>query len=132
VDQQTSHELHALCEEKREIKLKAAALKTQEALVNNEIIKLVGKLREGSQSLNNGVFKVTTTGKMNRKVLPDELAEIHEHIPDELSPFEFKPSINLKKLRALELANPELHRFCCRAIEEKEGTTAVKVELADA
>ena len=132
MDQQASHKLHALCEEKREIKLKTAALKAQEAIVNDEIVKLVGKQREGSQSFNNGLFKVTTTGKMNRKVLPDELAEIHDHIPEVLSPFEFKPSINLKKLRALEMANPELYKYCCRAIEETTGTTAVKVEVADA
>ena len=132
MDQQTSHELHALCEEKRELKLNIASLKAQEAVVNDAIVKLVGKQREGSHSLHNGVFKVTTTGKMNRKILADELAEIHEHIPEVLSPFEFKPSLNLKKLRALEIANPELYKYCCRAIEETVGATAVKVEVADA
>jgi len=132
MDQQTSHKLHALCEEKREIKLRRATLQTQEALIDHEIVKLVGTQREGSVRMDNGAFRVVTTGKINRSIVEDELAQIIEHIPEVLSPFEKKTVLSIKKLRALEMANPELHKYCCRAIVETEGKTAVKVEVNDA
>jgi hypothetical protein len=132
MDQETSHRLHELCERKREVRLRRAALDTDEAVIDNEIIKITGKSREGSTRVTNGLFRVVTTGKLNRKILPDELAQIVDHIPTDLSPFVSKTVLDMKRLRALETANPELYKFCCRAIEAKDGKPNVKVEVADA
>lgn len=136
MDQEMSHRLHALCEEKRELRLRRATIETQEAVLDNEILKLVGNRREGSQTITNGVFRVVTKGVMNRTVLPEEYHSIIDDIPAELSPFKVETkevySIDLKQLRALENANPQLHKYCCRAIREKPGKINVKVEVADA
>lgn len=82
---------------------------------------------EGSMSELHGRFKVTTTGRMNRKIDKKAFEEIKDHIPENLSPFEYTLSLNKKKLKALEAANPELHLFCCRAIEETPGKVGVSV-----
>tara|TARA_R100000234_G_scaffold62535_2_gene37952 strand:- start:9252 stop:9650 length:399 start_codon:yes stop_codon:yes gene_type:complete len=132
MDQQTSHKLHALCEEKRELKLQKASLSAREDIVDNEIVKLVGTQQEGSLRMDNGAFRVVTTSKLNRRILPDELAQIQDSIPEVLSPFVSKTVLDMKKLRALELGNPELYKYCCRAIESKNGKVNVKVEVNDA
>jgi len=86
--------------------------------------------REGSLSNEIGDYKVTTVARMNRKVNPAEYAEIQEHIPAKLNPFKVETVVKLdiQKLRKLEEIEPELHKYCCRAIEEKPGTVSVKVE----
>ena len=132
MSEETSQKLHELCERKREIRLRRAALDTDEAVVDNEIIKLAGVQREGATRVSNGVFSVVTTGKLNRRIVPSELAQIQQHIPAELTPFVSKTVLDMKRLRALETANPELFKFCMRAIEDKEGKTNVKVEVASA
>lgn len=132
MNEESSHRLHQLCETKRELRLRRAAIDTDEAVIDNEILKITGYAREGSTRVDNGVFRVVTKGTMNRKIVHSELALIAAHIPAELSPFVSKTVLDLKKLRALEAANPELFKYCCRAIEEKEGKTNVKVEVSDA
>ena len=86
--------------------------------------------REGSFANDLGHYKVTTVARMNRKVIATEYAEIKEHIPANLNPFKEETVLKLdvQKLRKLEEIEPELHLFCCRAIEEKPGTVGVKVE----
>ena len=85
---------------------------------------------EGSISYSLGRFKITTTSRMNRKIDKSEYEQIKEHIPEHLSPFKQETvlKLDLKQLRALEEANPELHLYCCRAIEERPGSTGLKVE----
>lgn len=86
--------------------------------------------REGSFANDLGHYKVTTVARMNRKVNPTEYAEIEEHIPEKLNPFKVETVVKLdiQKLRKLEEIEPELHQYCCRAIEEKPGSVSVKVE----
>jgi len=83
---------------------------------------------EGSFKNEHGRFKVTTTARMNRKIDKKEYEKIKSDIPAKLSPFVFTLTLDKKKLRALEEANPELHSYCCRAIEETPGKVGVSVE----
>ncbi len=83
---------------------------------------------EGSFKNDNGRFKVTTTARMNRKIIKRDYEEIKDNIPEQLSPFVLTLTLDKKKLRALEEANPELHLYCCRAIEETPGKVGVSVE----
>jgi hypothetical protein len=105
-------------------------LTDERAVVRSQLLAnpLVLARAEGSTHSTSDRFKVTTTGRMNRKVVESEYREIETDIPKELSPFVRKLTLDLKKLRALELANPELHRYCCRAIEETPGSVGVSVE----
>ncbi len=85
---------------------------------------------EGSISNNLGRFKVTTTTRMNRKVMPTEYAEIKEHIPANLNPFKEETvlKLDIPMLRKLAEIEPKLHSYCCRAIEERPGSVGLKVE----
>ena len=85
---------------------------------------------EGSTHSTSDRFKVTTIARMNRKIVESEYREIENLIPKKLSPFVEKLTLtlDLPKLRALELANPELHVYCCRAILETPGKVGVAVE----
>ena len=129
--EETSTRLHELCEDRRRLDTEIKARQNMRDVVNQQIVEIAGAQREGSQSMYNGFFRIVTTGKVNRKLCADELAEIIDHIPEALSPFEFKPTLNLKKLRALEMGNPELYKYCCRAIEETNAKPSVKVEGED-
>ena len=85
---------------------------------------------EGSTHSTSDRFKVTTIARMNRKIVESEYREIENLIPKKLSPFVEKLTLtlDLPKLRALELANPELHVYYCRAILETPGKVGVAVE----
>ena len=84
--------------------------------------------REGSLSESHGRFKITTTARMNRKIDKKEYAEIKDQIPENLSPFVYTLTLDKQRLKALEQANPELHLFCCRAIEETPGKVGVSIK----
>jgi len=81
--------------------------------LDQKIIAIIGYEQDGSRTFDTGAYKVTTQGKMNRKIDAASWETIAEQIPEELRPVRIKYEVDLKKLRALEFANPELYRWIC-------------------
>ena len=94
-----------------------------------KIIELMGVKEEGATTEKTGFFKVSTVGKLTRSLDPEAFLAIRDQIPDTISPVEFAPKLNLKKLHALEQANPDVYRLMASCITTKAAKAAVKVEL---
>lgn len=93
------------------------------------IAQIVDTPQEGTAQTITKYFKVTTTGKLTRKLDVKIWNEIKDEIPEEYHPVRTKLEIDLKKLRAIEQANKEVFQKIARAIDTKEGNTGVKVEV---
>ena len=76
--------------------------------IDKKLIAIIGFEQEGSRSMDATHFKVTTQGKLNRTV--------------------DKQVVDVKILRALEMAQPELYRYVCGALITKPAKTSIKVQ----
>ena len=121
--------LDKLCQDLREQDdIRARAVKAVSD-IRAAIAQIVDTPEEGTASTVTKFFKCITTGKLTRKLDAETWEHIKDDIPEELRPVRMKLEIDLKKLKALELANPEMFRLVARAIETKAGNTGVKVEV---
>ena len=96
--------------------------------IDQKLIAIIGFEQEGSRTMDATHFKVTTQGKLNRKVDEVKWAAIEQQIPEHLRPIKTKQIVDLKILRALEMAQPELYRYVCGALITKPATTSIKIQ----
>ena len=96
--------------------------------LDKKLIAIIGFEQEGSRTYDTGAFKVTTQGKLNRSVDEVKYAAIEQQIPEHLRPVRTKQVVDLKLLRALEMAQPELYRYVCGALITKPAKTSIKVQ----
>ena len=96
--------------------------------IDQKLIAIIGFEQEGSRTMDATHFKVTTQGKLNRKVDEVKWAAIEQQIPEHLRPVKTKQVVDLKILRALEMAQPELYRYVCGALITKPATTSIKIQ----
>lgn len=80
---------------------------------------------EGSESHQVGPYKVTLTGKLNRKIEWDMLHKLG--IPENMLPLKHKPELDLKGLRYLESNEPEIYKTFCKAMTIEPAKTSVTV-----
>lgn len=112
-----------------ELNLKTAQERRDRAMLR--VVELVGVKDEGTTSIKTGFFKISATAKLIRSLDESKLAALQSQVPPELfeKVVEYKPSLNLKALRAVEQANPAAYRVFAQAITVKPGKPSVKVEL---
>ena len=96
--------------------------------IDKKLIAIIGFEQEGSRSMDATHFKVTTQGKLNRTVDEVKWAAIKQQIPEHLRPVRTKQVVDVKILRALEMAQPELYRYVCGALITKPAKTSIKVQ----
>ena len=77
-------------------------------------------------------FKVTVTRKFNRSLDSKVYSEEKTNIPPDLDPVIMTPKLDLKRLRAIESANPPLFAICQKFITVKPAKVAVKVVEVEA
>ena len=78
---------------------------------------------EGTKTLvPGGAFKLTITSKLNRKLDLESYENLL--LPDNLRFVDYKPTINLKRLRAIEMVDPDLVHSC---VTTKPAKPAIKV-----
>lgn len=99
-------------------------------LVEDELIKSLGITQDGdgSQTIDEGEYKVRVTRRMNRKIDAEKLQEIaiengvHDHLGDL---FRWKPEINKK---AWDAASDEVTRPLLDAITTTPGRPSFSIE----
>ena len=82
---------------------------------------------EGTTSAEVDGLKVKVVRKLNRTIDEDE----HDKWTGVLGPVDpiiYKPALDLKKLRAIELGNPEMYKVCQKFITVKPAKISVTVE----
>lgn len=99
-----------------------------------EVISLVGHKDEGSFNCTvDDRFKVTTTGKINRRLLPS-FKDIRAQIPPALLSrlVRTKEELNTRELKFIEQNEPDIYKFIAQAIEIKPGKPSLKIEAVQA
>lgn len=101
-----------------------AANKRRLAL-EEELLSFLTTKTEGSESHQIGPYKVTLTGRLNRKVDWELVKTLG--VPDSLSPVKYKPELDLKGFRYLESNEPEIYKTFCKALTVEPAKTSVTV-----
>lgn len=96
--------------------------------LEEKIASLLQGPSEGSVSDKDYHYKVTVTRKFLRTLDLEKYDQEKTTIPPDLDPVWLKPTLDLKKLRSIEDANPELYKKCCTFIETKPAKTSVTVK----
>jgi len=108
-----------LAAKQAEAKAKKARLKAEA-----DLVEAFGKVPlEGTVTKATDGYKVSVTGKLNRKL--DWPAYQAAALPENLQFVEMAPKIDLKRLRAVEMIDPEL---VAGFVTVKPGKTGIKVE----
>lgn len=105
---------------------KAERLKAEEAL-----IALVGAKEEGTTRAETEYFKITTTGKLTRKLDEAAYAAVADSIPEAIRArlIRVKHDLVLTELRFLQNNEPEIYGLIAGAITTSPAKTAVSVEV---
>ena len=90
-----------------------------------ELIDFIGIQVEGGESHQIGPYKVTLTGRFNRKVDWDIISTLG--ITEDVLPIKQKPELDLKALRYLQSNEPEIYNTFCKALTIEPAKTSVTV-----
>jgi len=93
-----------------------------------ELAALIATKDEGTDTAKTGMFKVSVTSKLNRTLDYEAYQAIESGLPEGVRCVDLKPSLNLKKLRALEMVDPALP---ATFITTKPAKPSVKIEVID-
>ena len=119
--------LSKLAEDWKAAKLKEDMAREERLLTENLIALELPGPDEGAISDKNDRFKITATRKLLRSLDLDTYDQEKTNIPPDLDPVILTPKLDLKRLRAIESANPNLHAICQKFITVKPAKVAVKV-----
>ena len=97
------------------------------------IIDLAGFKDEGTTRESGKYFKIKTVGKVTRRIDFDALDLLKQKMPEAIlsKVFSYKPTIDVKALRHIELNEPEYYNEISRAVIAKPAKIAVLVELIE-
>tara|TARA_R110000868_G_scaffold45282_10_gene150393 strand:- start:652 stop:1056 length:405 start_codon:yes stop_codon:yes gene_type:complete len=93
--------------------------------IEEEVLSFLTSKIEGAESHQVGPYKVTLTGRLNRKVDWDFVQKLG--IPENMLPVKQKPELDLKGLRYLENNEPEFYKNFCKALTIEPAKTSVTV-----
>ena len=106
----------------REVDAREARVKIEE-----DIIEAIGAKEEGATSQAGNFFKVTTTGKLTRKLDVKAFNQIAGQL-GERAPVKTTVSLDVRKLKTLAVDEPALYQLMCQTcIETKPAKTSVSV-----
>ncbi|MBU2713799.1 DUF7173 family protein [Zooshikella harenae] len=117
----------------QDIKQQITDLNQEKTFIERELINLVGAQEEGSTAHETSFFKVTTTGKIDRKVITKHLGTVKEVVTPEIfnSIFRLKFEVNVTALKHLKKQFPKEYNAVAYAIESKPAKTSVKVDALE-
>lgn len=97
----------------------------------DRILNLVpDRAEEGVTRCDTDYFKASLTGKLNRTLDPDAVRALQAEDPALYAlAFDDVPSLNLKGLRALQLADADRYARVARTLIVKPGKPSLKVEV---
>ena len=119
-------ELKKMVEEYQRRKSQLEQCKIMLAETESDIIRLVGTKPEGTTTIKEENFKVSVSCKLNRSIDYDAYLKVRDSLPENLRPISYKPEIDLKILRALEIIDPSIP---ATFITTKPAKPSVKVEV---
>jgi hypothetical protein len=119
-------EIQELCKKFIAAKAEETRANALRVSIEAEIIKIVGNRTEGAQTSEHDGFKITTTGKITRKMDWDKWAQVKAQIPTLLHPIKVKEELDEKGVKYLADNEPAIYALL--PIEIKPAKTAVEVK----
>jgi len=110
------------------LKAQKTGIESQIREIESELSKKINTKLEGTSHEIVDKYKVTVTNSLNRKLDEKAYKLIEESLPEQLRPVKYKPSIDLKVLRALELIDSSI---TSQFISTKPAKASVKVEIIE-
>lgn len=96
--------------------------------LEEELIALVGAKEEGAQTHTIGDFKITITGKLNRKIDWEMFDQsIASKIPESLQPVKVKRELDETGVKYLANNEPQLYKILATALTVKPAKTSVTI-----
>lgn len=116
-----AEELFAAKQAEREANEKRVALE-------EELIAILGQKEEGAQTHQVGGYKITITGKLNRKIDWDMFdSAIAARIPESMHPVKIKRELDETGVKYLANNEPQLYKVLASALTIKPAKTAVTI-----
>lgn len=109
-------------------KLEESFAEAKRIALEQELIALVGAKEEGAQTHEIGDFKVTITGRINRKIdwsIFDK--DIASKIPESLHPVKVKRELDETGVKYLANNEPQLYKILAKALTVKPAKTSVTI-----
>ena len=125
-------ELDKLCHAHQQATEEEKKAKSRRLDIEGLIVAISDVKEEGASVTKTRYYKCTCTGKLTRKLDLAAWENVCEDVPEDLRPIKTKIEVDLKKLRAIETANPELYKFLVeesRVITSTPAKTSIKVEI---
>jgi hypothetical protein len=111
-----------------EAKLAEKEANERRVALEEELIALVGAREEGSQTHEIGDYKITITGKLNRKIDWDLFDQsIAAKIPQTLQPVKIKRELDDTGVKYLANNEPQIYKLLAKALTVKPAKTAVTI-----
>ena len=102
----------------------------RDAALESVLNQVPDRAEEGTTRCDTQFFKASITNKLNRSLDKPAVAEFKNSDPDIYALlFDEEPSLNLRALRALEMANPTAYAQAERLFVLKPGKPSLKVEI---
>lgn len=120
-----STEITRLCNEWQFYKTQEQDAKNKRVAVEDALVYHAPEIEEGTNHLDSEHYKVTVSHKLNRKLDYEAYQAIEGSLPEGVRCVDLKPAINLKKLRALEMVDPNLS---AQFITTSPAKPSVKIE----
>ena len=109
-----------------------ASAREKRVQIEQQLIEAIGAKEEGATTQTGNYFKVTTTGKLTRKLDVQAFNRIAAQL-GEHAPVKTTVSLDVRKLKKLAVDEPALFSMMLDVIETKPAKTAVTVvEVGDA
>ena len=119
-------EIGNLCRHWQELKKREDEARRQRLEFEAEIFTLVPHKLEGTETTTEDGYKIVITTKLTRKLDYDAYQALD--LPDNLSFVKFKPEIDLKRLRAIEMVDPAIVAKCVTSTLAKPSIKIEEVE----
>lgn len=96
--------------------------------LEEELIVILGQKEEGAQTHQVGDYKITITGKLNRKIDWDMFdSAIAARIPESMHPVKIKRELDETGVKYLANNEPQLYKVLATALTIKPAKTAVTI-----
>ena len=127
LDNKKPQPIDLLAFELKKAKELEASAREKRVQIENQIIEAAGIKEEGSTTTNGNFFKVTTTGKLTRKLDEKAWRSIAGQF-NGTAPVRTKVELDTRALKKLAVDSPELFQLALSAIVTKPAKGAVKIE----
>jgi len=104
-----------------------AAANKRRVEIESQLVELIGKKDEGSKTQEVGNFKITTTGKVTRKMEWDKWELVKEQIPANLHPIKTKEELDEKGVKWLKENQPEFYNLLPITVTPVKTAIDIKV-----